>query len=192
VVDVTFPNAPKLVESARVPLKDARGIYLARTYAYVAAGRDGLAIIDVEKPEIPKLDQVWSAGGVINDANDVKIGMTNGSAFAYVADGRNGLRVVQIISANDTPGAYGFSPKPTPELVASYHTHGPALALSRGVDRDRAVDETGHQLAVFGRRGARPLDRDEQQRLYLLAGKLFTVGEEPPSKPLEPKRASGR
>jgi hypothetical protein len=189
VVDVTFPSAPRLVESARVPLKDPRGLYLARTYAYVAAGRDGLAIVDVERPESPRLDQLWNASGSLNDANDVKIGMTNGSAFAYVADGRNGLRVVQVISANDTPGAYGFSPRPTPELVASYRTHGPALALSRGVDRDRAVDETGHQLAVFGRRGARPFDRDEQQRMYLLSGKLFTVSDEPPGKPLEPKRA---
>ena len=66
--------------------------------------------------------------------------MTNGSAFAYVADGRNGLRVVQVISANDTPGAYGFTPRPTPLLVSTYHTHGPALALSRGLDRPALTD----------------------------------------------------
>src|SRR5262245_58887982 len=99
--------------------------------------------------------------------------MTNGSAFAYVADGRNGLKVVQIVSANDTPGAYGFSPKPTPQLVATYKTHGPAVALSRGLDRDRAVDVTGHQLGVYGRKGARPLNLTEQQRLYLREGKPF-------------------
>src|SRR5262249_53851855 len=67
VVDVTFPSAPRLVESARVPLKDPRGLYLARTYAYVAAGRDGLAIVDVEKPESPRLDQLWNASGSLND-----------------------------------------------------------------------------------------------------------------------------
>ena len=76
-----------------------------------------------------------------------------------MADGKNGLRVVQLISANDTPGAYGFSPRPTPQLIATYQTHGPAVALSRGLDRDRAVDETGNQIAVFGRRGARPFNR---------------------------------
>jgi hypothetical protein len=106
--------------------------------------------------------------------------MTNGSAFAYVADGKNGLRVVQVISANETPGAYGFTPRPTPLLVSTYATHGPAMALSRGLDRDRAVDETGNQLGVFGRRGARPFNREEQQRLYLLDGKLFTVRDQPP------------
>ncbi|HEX9203458.1 MAG TPA: hypothetical protein VF964_05805, partial [Vicinamibacteria bacterium] len=89
-------------------------------------------------------------------------------------------RVVQIISANDTPGAYGYSPRPTPLLVATHPTHGPALALSRGLDRDRAVDETGNQLGVFGRRGARPFNREEQQRMYLLDGKLFTVRDQPP------------
>jgi len=76
------------------------------------------------------VDQWIDGGGAIDDAHDVKIGFTNGSGFAYVADGRNGLRVVQIISANDTPGAYGFSPRPTPKLVATYATRGPALALS--------------------------------------------------------------
>jgi hypothetical protein len=99
-----------------------------------------------------------------------------------VADGRNGLRVVQVISANDTPGAYGFSPRPTPLLVATYRTHGPALAVSRGLDRDRAVDETGNQLGVFGRRGARPFNREEILRMYLRAGKLFTVSDLPPGK----------
>jgi hypothetical protein len=175
VTDVTNrqqPGPPKPVEGAVVELADARGLYLGRTYAYVAAGAQGLAIVDIEKPEAPKLDQTFDAGGEIDDAFDVKIGATNGSIFGYVADGHNGLRVVQLISANETPGALGFSPRPTPKLVATYHTHGPAVALSRGIDRDRAVDETGNQLAVFGRRGARPMTLDEQQKLYLKAGRL--------------------
>ena len=43
----------------------------------------------------------------------------------------------------------------------------PALALSKGLDRDRGVDETGHQMAVFGRIGSRPFTLKEAQRLYL-------------------------
>ncbi len=176
VTDVTNrkrPGPPRVVEGASLPIREAHGLYLARTYAYVAAGSQGLVIVDIEKAEQPRIDQVFDAGGQLNDAQDVKLGMTNGSAFAYVADGKNGLRVVQVVSANDTPGAYGFSPRPTPQLVATYPTEGHALAVSRGLDRDRAVDETGHQLAVFGRRGARPLNLEEQQKLYLnRAGKL--------------------
>jgi hypothetical protein len=180
VVDVTDPAAPTLVPRARVPLADGRGLSLARTYAYVAAGRQGLAIVDVKRPQAPRLVEAWNAGGAIDDAHDVEIAMTNGSAFAYVADGRNGLRVVELVSANDTKGAYGFSPRPTPRLVATRKTRGPALALSRALDRDRAVDETGNQLAVFGRRGARPLDLAEQRRLYLREGRPYVVSNTPP------------
>jgi len=107
--------------------------------------------------------------------------MTNVSLFAYVADGRNGLRVVQLTSPEDTPGHYGFSPKPTPRLIATHHTRGEALAVSEGLDRDRAADESGNQLSVFGRRGARPFNLGEMQRMYLKAvgGKpgLYSVPE---------------
>jgi hypothetical protein len=62
-------------------------------------------------------------------------------------------------------------------LIATYPTHGPAVALSRGLDRDRAVDESGNQLAVFGRRGAGPLTLAEQRRLLMRDGRLYTVPE---------------
>jgi len=35
---------------------------------------------------------------------------------------------------------------------------------------------------VFGRRGARPLNGEEQRRMYLRDGKLFTVTDAPPGK----------
>jgi hypothetical protein len=179
VLDVTALDHPRIVPSAAVPLEDARNIYVARTYAYIAAGKQGLAIVDVEKPEQPRLDQLFTADGKLNDARDVKIGMVDASAFAFVADGRNGLRVLQLISPEDSPNSYGFSPRPTPKLIATYRTRGPALAISKGVDRDRAADESGNQLAVFGRRGARPLNRKEAARLYLRNGKPYTVNDMP-------------
>ena len=180
VLDVTDLAQPKPVAGAVVPLADARNIYVARTFAYVSAGRQGLALIDLEKPEAPKLDRLFTADGQLNDVNDVKIGMVAGSAFAFVADGKNGLRVLQILSPWDDPAHFsGFSPRPTPKLIATARTKGPALAISKGIDRDRAVDESGNQLAVFGRRGARPLNREETQRLYLRNGKLYTVTDEP-------------
>lgn len=56
-----------------------------------------------------------------------------------------------------------------PFLVGSYKLpkNGHALAISRGMDRDRAVDESGNQIAVFGRVGARPLRKEEAERMYL-------------------------
>ena len=109
--------------------------------------------------------------------------MTNASTFAYVADGRNGLRVLQLTSPARTEGLWGFSPEPEPELIATYKTKGEAIALSKGLDRDRAVDESGNQLAVFGRRGARPFRLDEMQKLYLRNGQLYTVTNTPPGRP---------
>jgi hypothetical protein len=179
VLDVTHLAQPKPVPSAVVALEDARNLYVARTYAYVASGKQGVAIVDVARPEQPRLDQRFNAGGEISDANDVKLGMVSSSLFAYVADGRNGLRVVQLFSPPDNPSFGGFSPRPTPKLIATYRTHGPALAISKGIDRDRAVDESGNQLAVFGRRGARPFNRQEMERMYLHDGEVFTVTDEP-------------
>jgi hypothetical protein len=182
VFDVTDLSQPKLVPNTIIPLSDARNIYVARTYAYVSAGKHGLAIIDVEKPEAPKLDQIFNAEGQLNDVNDVKIGMVAASAFAFVADGKNGLRVLEIVSPWDDPAHFsGFSPRPSPKLIASAHTHGPALAISKGIDRDRAVDESGNQLAVFGRRGARPLNRAEIRALYTHSstGDPYAVTDQP-------------
>src|SRR5258707_4318624 len=50
VLDVTQLEQPIAVPAARVPLGDARNIYVARTYAYVASGKKGVAIVDVERP----------------------------------------------------------------------------------------------------------------------------------------------
>src|ERR1700722_2538832 len=73
---------------------------------------------------------------------------------------KNGLPVLEIVSPWDDPAHFsGFSPRPVPKLIATAHTRRPALAISQGIDRDRAIDESGNQLAVFGRRGARPLKR---------------------------------
>jgi hypothetical protein len=184
VFDVTDLSRPKPISSALVPLEDARNVYVARTYAYVPAGKQGLAIIDVEEPDVPKLDQLFTAEGQLNDVNDVKIGMVAASAFAFVADGKNGLRVLQILSPWDDPAHFsGFSPRPTPKLIGTARTRGPALAISKGIDRDRAVDESGNQLAVFGRRGARPLNRAEAQSLYFRDGQLYTVTDSPDGHP---------
>ena len=167
VVDVTRLNQPRLVAGATVPLADARRIYVARTYAYVAAKKDGLVIIDVKYPERPRVYQKVVFGGRMNDAEDVVVGSTNASLFAYVADGRNGMKVIQLTSPDSQPNFYGFSPAPKPELIAWAKTPSPALAMSKGLDRDRAVDETGHQIAIFGRLGSRPFNRPEMERFFL-------------------------
>jgi hypothetical protein len=187
VLDVTDLANPKRT-GTEIRVSQAQSVYLSRTYAYVAAGSNGLLILDIQDPERPRLDQTWRDASEAPDTRDVKLGMTNNSLFAYVADGRNGMKVLQLLSPDQTPGISGFSPRPTPRLIATYRTRGPALAVSKGIDRDRAVDESGNQLAVFGRRGSRPLDRPEMWRMYLKGEKVWTTDAQPSSAPREFKR----
>ncbi|MGP1351696.1 MAG: hypothetical protein ACTS1Z_00090 [Parasphingopyxis sp.] len=167
VIDVTDFENPRLIPNATFPLADARRLYIARTYAYIAAGRDGLVILDVENPEAPVEHARFVREGTTPDTNDVIVGTTNASLFAYVADGVNGMQVLQLTSPSSQPNFYGFSPAPVPELIAWMRTSSPALALSKGLDRDRGVDETGGQMAIFGRLGSRPFTRSEMERLFL-------------------------
>ncbi|MES2057624.1 MAG: hypothetical protein V4564_16940, partial [Pseudomonadota bacterium] len=165
--DVTRLRNPVAVPSGAIPLGDARRLYVARTYAYIAAGTDGLVIANVTNPTRPVIYARESFGGRMNDTQDVIVGSTNASLFAYVADGRNGMKVIQLTSPASQPNFYGFSPAPKPELIAWAKTPKPALSMSKGLDRDRAVDETGGQIAVFGRLGSRPFTRPEMERLFL-------------------------
>ncbi len=178
--DVTKLTDPVAVPSGTVPLADARRIYLARTYAYVAGKADGLVIVNITNPMQPLLYAKETFGETMNDVEDVIVATTNASLFAYVADGRNGLKVIQLTTPDSQPNFYGFSPAPKPELIAWAKTPSPALALSKGLDRDRAVDETGGQIAVFGRLGSRPFTRSEMERLFLdRRGIPYKVSDEP-------------
>src|SRR5207245_2615716 len=120
------------------------------------------------------------------DAGGGKLGMTNTSLFACVAAGVNGLRVVQLTSPAETPTYLRFSPRPAPRLIATKPPRGAALAVSKGTDRDRAVDESGHQIAVFTRIGSRPLTRPATQRQYPRDGREHTGSDEAPTEPRGP------
>jgi hypothetical protein len=197
--DVTDLRNPLPVPEATVPLADARRIYIARTYAYVAAKAEGLVILDVTNPTSPRIFQKVTLGGTLNDVEDVMVGTTNASLIGYVADGRNGMKVLQLTSPESQRNFYGFSPTPVPEMIAWAKTPSPAIALSKGIDRDRAVDETGGQMAVFGRLGSRPFTRPEMERLFMTrSGVPWKVSDEVDMKgwvgiaPVGPIRAAAR
>jgi hypothetical protein len=80
-----------------------------------------------------------------------------------------------MISPENVPGHMGFSPRPNPKLIATYPTKAPAVAVSRGLDRDRVVDETGNQTVVFGRRGSRPFNLEEMHAFYARSNSVYTV-----------------
>lgn len=178
LLDVTTLAKPLHIPQATVPLANARRVYIARTYAYVAAKQDGLVIIDVKQPRNPREHLRYTANNTLTDAEDVVVASTNASLFAYVADGKNGMKVLQLHSPESQPNFYGFSAPPVPELIAWRRTNQPALAIAKGLDRDRAVDESGHQIAVVGRLGARPFTRPEMEKFFIgPEGQLFTVSD---------------
>src|SRR3546814_11726817 len=88
-------DRPVPVPSGTVRLADARKLYVARTYMYVAAKADGLVIVDVTRPAAPVAGPPLTFGGAMTDVEDVLVGTTNASLFAYVADGRQGIKVIQ-------------------------------------------------------------------------------------------------
>ncbi len=180
VLDVTLPDQIVAVGAARVEIEDARNVYVARTYAYVAAGKQGMVVVDVENPEQPRAVLTFNAEGRIRDLHQIKIAAAYDSIYAYLADGEAGLHVLSLVTPEDGGrSAYGFSPEPRPRWIASYQTGRSALAIGRPLDRDRAVDESGNQMAVFGRIGGRPFKLEEMRRLFLRGGKVFQLSDVP-------------
>ena len=57
---------------------------------------------------------------------------------------------------------------------------GEAICVSRGLDRDRVVDETGGQTVVFGRRGARPFRLSEMLPFLRHADGIYPPNEDAP------------
>src|SRR5690606_1828513 len=198
--DVTRMDNPVAVPSATVPLQAAHDVYVARTYAYVAAGAQGLAIINVTDPERPRPGladgQMFYTGEPDHPLDDVRavvVASTNASLYAYVANGRRGMQVLQLTCFCNSNTVYGFSPRPQPQMIAWARTPRPAIAVAKGLDRDRAVDETGHQIAIFGRLGSRPFTRREMERLFLNSrGVPYRVSDTGTMDDWVPARQAGR
>lgn len=176
VLDITNPERAELLPGV-IKLRESHSVTLGRTYAYVAAGKDGMVIVDIENPEKMRVDQVINLNKEgTNDVRRITLGASYASTFAYVADGVNGFKVLQLTSP-ETQDYLGFSPRPRPRLIAWKQTHGPALVVAKGLERDRAVDESGNQIAVFGRIGSRPMKLEEQKKLYEKGGRVWRAKE---------------
>src|SRR5205823_1011779 len=171
-------------------LKGAKHMALHGHQAYISCDA-GVVVLDLDNPLQPKVVTTLA-----NFSQPRKVAFQ--FRYAFVLD-NNGLHVLDVTDINnpqpvsggnlqiaDPPTYMGFSPRPEPRIVAHHKTRGPALAISEGIDRDRAVDEAGHQLSVFGRKGARPFNKQEQERLYLKNNQLYTVSNTPQGEPQKP------
>jgi hypothetical protein len=125
-------------------MADARNVFVARHYAYVAAGREGVAIVDVTTPTSARLVSSYNAKGRFKDTNQVKIGMVNDSVYGLVADGTTGFHVMQLVTPEDGGrSAYGFSPVPRPKWISTRSAPGAratARHLSLTLTLNRLID----------------------------------------------------
>ena len=87
---------------------------------------------------------------------------------------RVGPYEVEIARVGDRGLAAG-RPRPVPQVIASIPTRGPALKVAEGYKRDRPNDESGNQIGISNRLGARPFNQSELVRFYLKNNELFTV-----------------
>ena len=177
VLDVTRLDQPKFVSA--LPLDDARNIYLARTYAYVAAGRHGLVILDILNPPRPIIDQVYSAERLHQRPQRREAGDHQ----------RQRVRLPGRRLQRHARGAVDFAGDARLDRFQSSarapaDRHLPHVRRAGWPSRRASTaivpwTSRGTRLAVFGRVGARPLNLEEQQRMYLHDGKLWRVSDDP-------------
>ena len=94
-----------------------------------------------------------------------------------VADGKKRIARHPTDLARHRPRRDGLQSTTESGLIATFPMHGEAVAVSRGLERDRVVDETGGQTVVFGRRGARPFHLSEMSPFFrhIEGGDLYRV-----------------
>lgn len=112
-----------------------RGVFIDGTYAYLAAGNEGLQVVDITDPT--DMDVVGAAElpGAPGWAYDVVVSDT----YAYVAHGNRGLQIVDISDLDNM------------EVVGSYATWGKATGLT--------LDETtGYIIIAHGWGGMSIID----------------------------------
>ncbi|MDY6904887.1 MAG: FG-GAP-like repeat-containing protein [Thermodesulfobacteriota bacterium] len=124
---------PALTGSLAIAGGDASGVYVSGNYAYVAAGSQGLRIVNISNPAAPA-ETGFLAGTDILDANAVYV---TGN-YAYVADGTSGVKVVDI-SDKDSPALVGASTISTDDARALSYS-GTYLYLADGNEGFYIID----------------------------------------------------
>ena len=75
-------------------VEEARDIVLLDKYAYVAAGKNGLVILDISNPAKPIFVSNYDTSGEA-------YGISISGKYAYIADSNNGLEIIDIINKNN-------------------------------------------------------------------------------------------
>ena len=89
VVDVTVPDSPVNLAVITPTLGYLNSLVISDNYAYIAAGSDGLAIIDISTPTTPTvistLDTSTNASGIVKQGS-----------YVYISDYYNAVRIIDV------------------------------------------------------------------------------------------------
>lgn len=109
---------------------EAKNIVVQGSYAYVAAGADGLVILNISDPERPVRAGSYDTAGTAND-----VAVSNG--YAYVADGMKGLAIINV------------SNPASPVWTAGYDTDGISKGISVQDSWVYLADGSSGKIHVF-------------------------------------------
>ena len=120
VIDVTVPERAQLRRgraSCRWPTRTASTSRAPMPTS--PPGSEGLVIVDVEKPEQPRLlHEVHRGRRAQRRARRGRRRRPTRRCSPMSPTARNGLKVIQLTAPDTQPKFYGFSPEPKPQLIA--------------------------------------------------------------------------
>jgi len=125
---LTLPMAPTSAISAATVPGFANGLAMGGNYAYIAAGANGLQVVDASNTAAPQLVATLPLPG--SNGNGVRVA----GNWAFVASGATGFQVVDI--SNPT----------APAIVAHESTAGTSYAVTLDGDRAWVADDGGFSV----------------------------------------------
>lgn len=93
-LSIIYIAGSNLYQVSNLVLDDARDVYVENNLAFVAAGLEGMQVIDISDHYNPAVVGELSTSGSMIDIHVV-------DDFAYVADGENGMKIVNISDETD-------------------------------------------------------------------------------------------
>lgn len=120
-------------------LNGAQQITLSGHTAYVAAGEKGLVMLDIEKPESPRIQALYDTEGSVKDVYVA-------GGYAYIADGEKGLLILSITDPT-APSLIGFLD--TPGIASGVHVEETLAYVADGSEGLSVIDISAPQKPVL-------------------------------------------
>ena len=136
ILDIRNPSSPDLVSSVKLPSGEVWAIEVSGDYAYIAAGANGIQVVNISNPKQPLLENSLDTQGY---SIDIKIE----KGLAFIADGYNGLQIIDL-HANTYLGDYN-----TPDAALALAISGSYCFLACGQEGLQIVNTSNPAEPVF-------------------------------------------